>query len=253
MSVQNRIALVTGSGSGSGLGETIAMMLSQNGARVVVNDLEQAKVDKVVEKIKSAGGEAMGVAADISKKDQVQGLVQQIVKQYEAIDILVNNASIARDNDLLKITEEDWDIVLNVNLKGPFLLSQAVVPYMKELKFGRIINIASRDYLGWPTQANYASSKGGLVSLSRTLALELAKHQITVNCIAPGLIKTPLYDALPEDIKENLMQLQPSRDIGKPEDIGYGVLFFADDEADYLTGQTIFICGGKSVLSSLSV
>jgi NAD(P)-dependent dehydrogenase (short-subunit alcohol dehydrogenase family) len=251
MGVQNRVALVTG--SGSGLGETTVMMLAQNGAKVVVNDVDQAKVDKVVEKIKSAGGEALGVAADISKKDQVQDLVQQIEKRFGPVDILVNNAGIARDKGLLKITEEDWDIVLNVNLKGPFLLSQAVVPNMKERKFGRIVNISSRAYLGWPTQANYASSKGGLVSLSRTLALELAKHQITVNCIAPGLIQTPLYDALPDNIKANLMKSQPTKTIGKPEDIGYGVLFFADDEADYVTGQTIFICGGKSVLSSLSV
>lgn len=251
MGVQNRVALVTG--SGSGLGETTVMMMAQNGAKVVVNDVDKAKVDKVVENITAAGGEAMGIVADISKKDQVQDLVQQIVKRFGTIDILVNNAGIARDKGLLKITEEDWDIVLNVNLKGAFLLSQAVVPYMKEQKFGRIVNIASRAYLGWPTQAVYSSSKGGLVSLSRTLALELAKSQITVNCIAPGLIQTPLYDALPDNVKENLIKSQPTKSVGKPEDIGYGVLFFADDEADYVTGQTIFICGGKSVLSSLSV
>jgi Dehydrogenases with different specificities (related to short-chain alcohol dehydrogenases) len=251
MGVQNRVALVTG--SGSGLGEATAMMLAQNGAKVVVNDVVPEKVDQVVEKIKAVGGEVMGVVADISKKDQAQAMAKQIVERFGRIDILVNNAGISRDKGLLKLTEEDWDIVLNVNLKGPFLLTQAVVPFMKEQKFGRIVNIASRAYLGWPTQANYSASKGGLVSFSRSMALELAKSQITVNCIAPGLIQTPLYDALPDNIKENLVKSQPTGTIGKPEDIGYGVLFFADDDADYVTGQTIFICGGKSVLSSLSV
>ena len=251
MGVQNRVAIVTG--SGGGIGETTIKMLAQNGAKVVVNDIEQAKIDKVVAEIKAAGGEAIGVAADISKRDQVQALVSQVVGKYGTVDILVNNAGIARDKGLLKITDEDWNIVLDVNLKGPFMLCQTVVPYMKEQKRGRIINISSRAWLGWPTQANYAASKGGLVSLSRTLALELAKHQITSNCICPGLIRTPLYDSLQEDIKENLMKSQPTKTVGKTEDIGYGVLFFADDESEYITGQTIFICGGKSILSSLSV
>jgi NAD(P)-dependent dehydrogenase (short-subunit alcohol dehydrogenase family) len=151
------------------------------------------------------------------------------------------------------MTEEDWDSVLNVNLKGMFNTCQAAIAHMREKKYGRIINISSRAWLGWPGQANYSASKGGVVSLSRTLALEMAKHKITVNCIAPGIIRTPLFDMLTEETRKNLLALQPVGRIGEPEEIAYGVMFFASDESNYVTGQTIFICGGKSIFSSLSV
>lgn len=251
MKVKGRVALVTG--SGGGIGEVVAKTLAQNGARVVINDINEENILRVVEDIKFADGEALGVVADISKRDQVQEMVKKTVEQFGGIDILVNNAGIAKDKGFLKMTEDDWDSVLNVNLKGMFNTCQAAIVHMREKKYGRIINISSRAWLGWPGQANYSASKGGVVSLSRTLALEMAKHKITVNCIAPGIIRTPLFDMLNEDTQKNLLALQPVGRIGEPEEIAYGVMFFASDDSGYVTGQTIFICGGKSIFSSLSV
>jgi len=251
MKVQDRVALVTG--SGGGIGEVVAKTLAQNGARVVINDVNEENVLRVVESIKSAGGEALGIVADISKRDQVQEMINSTVENFGSIDILVNNAGIAKDKGFLKMTEEDWDSVLNVNLKGMFNTCQAAIAHMREKQFGRIINISSRAWLGWPGQANYSASKGGVVSLSRTLALEMAKHKITVNCIAPGIIRTPLFDQLTEETQQKLLALQPVGRIGEPEEIAYTVMFFAAEDSSYVTGQTIFVCGGKSIFSSLSV
>lgn len=249
--MEGRVALVTG--SGGGIGEVVAKTLSQNGAKVVINDVNVEKVLKVADDIKAAGGDVIGIAADISKRDQVQDMIKRTVEEFGSIDILVNNAGIAKDKGFLKMTEEDWDSVLNVNLKGMFNTCQAAVSHMREKKYGRIINISSRAWLGWPGQANYSASKGGVVSLSRTLSLELAKYKITVNCIAPGIIRTPLFDTLSEETQKNLLALQPVGRIGEPEEIAYGVMFFASGDSNYVTGQTIFICGGKSIFSSLSV
>jgi len=247
MQVKDRTALVTG--SGSGIGEGIAKKLAECGAKVVVNDVDNTKVERVVGEIRAAGGEATGIVADITKLVEVESMFKETVDKYGRIDILVNNAGIARDKSIKKLTEEDWDVVLNVNLKGAFLCSKIASGYMREQGYGRIINISSRAWLGGPGQANYSASKGGLVSLTRTLALELGRKGVTVNCIAPGLIDTPLFQALKPEIQERLRNNQPSKEIGTVNDIANGVLFFAGEEAGYITGQTIFICGGRSLFA----
>lgn len=249
MNIKGRVALITGSGSGIGRGTAKAM--AERGAKVVVNDVVQDRIDEVVGEINVAGGEAMGIKSDITNKTEVENMFKKVVDAYGRIDILVNNAGIARDKGLLKLTEEDWDVVLNVNLKAVFLCTQQAVTYMREQNYGRIISIASRAWLGWPTQANYAASKGGMVSFTRALALELAKRGITVNCIPPGLINTPLWMTVPEKIRENLLKIQPTGTIGDVYDIARTVIFLASDEASYITGQILYVCGGKSIYAAM--
>ena len=253
MGVQNRVAVITG--SGQGIGEAIAYELASQGAKVVINDINQERMEFVVNAINAEWGAntAIGILADITIPDQAKYLIDEAVSHFLRIDILVNNAGIARDKTIRGLSVEDWDKVLDTNLKATFLTCQAASHHMIKQKFGRIINISSRAWLGFKGQSNYAASKGGIISLSRTLALELAKYQITVNAVCPGIIQTPLFDGNPQEVKDNLMKLQPTRSIGKPKDIGYSVSFLASDESSYITGQTLYVCGGKSLFSSLSV
>ncbi|MCL4439722.1 MAG: SDR family oxidoreductase [Firmicutes bacterium] len=249
MQFNQRVAMITG--SGSGIGEGIAKRLSELGVKIVINDVESSKVDRVVGEIKESGGEAMGIVADITKFNEVQDMFKAIVDRFGRIDILVNNAGIAIDKSIRKLTESDWDKVLAVNLKGAFLTSKVAVDYMWGQSYGRMVNIASRAWLGGPGQTNYSASKGGMVSMTRTLALELGKKGITVNCIAPGLINTPLLQSAPEEIKQKLYKAQPTGKIGDTRDIANAVAFFTSDDAGYITGQVIYVCGGKSLFANI--
>lgn len=251
MNVQDRVALITG--SGSGMGEASIKRFARNGAKVVVNDIDQTKVDRVVSEIREEGGEAIGFVADITKKEQVDEMVGKIVEAFGRIDILVNNAGVGGNGSIRKMTEEYWDFVYNINLKGVFLCSQAVVEQMIKQQYGRIINISSRAWLGWFGQSSYAATKGGVVSFTRSLAIELGKHKITVNCIAPGLIETPLLMSAPQERRDRLMKAQPTGKIGKPEDVAWSVHFLASEQSRFITGQVLYVCGGKSVFAAPDV
>ena len=245
MNVQGKVAIVTG--AGRGIGNGIATLLAEQGARVVLNDIDENQAVEAANALKERGLDAIGIGADVTDSSQVEHLVNEVIILYGRVDILVNNTGIVRDNFILNMPEEDFDKVINVNLKSAWIVSKAVLKYMKEQKFGRMINISSRAWLGQVGQSNYSASKGGLVSLTRALALEFAKFGITVNCIAPGLIDTPLIRGLRPDVQEKLIRAQPTPIIGNPTDIGNTVLFFASKEARYITGQILHVDGGKSL------
>ena len=245
MNVQDRVALITGAGQGIGAG--IARVLGDAGAKVVVNDLVEDRVEESVSTLQSSGVDAMGVASDVGTAEGAEAMVAGAIDAHGRVDILVNNAGIARDSWLVKMTDENWDDVMRVNAKSQFLTSRAAAPHMMEQEHGRIVNISSRAWLGGPGQANYAASKGAVISLTRTLALEMARYKITANCIAPALVDTPLFQALEEGVKERLVKTIPLKRVGTPEDIGHAVLYLASDEASYVTGQVLYVCGGRSL------
>lgn len=242
MNVKDRVAVVTG--SGQGIGEGIVRVLAEAGARVVVNDVASDKIDEVVADL---GDAAIGHVANVATAEGAQDLIAAAQDAFGRIDILVNNVGIARDGWLAKMSEQDWDDVIDVNLKSQFLCCRAAAPAMMEQKYGRIVNITSRAWLGGPGQANYAASKGGVISLTRTLALELARFGITANCVAPALVDTPLFRGLKEEVQERLVKTIPAGRIGTPSDIGNAVLFLAADGSSYVTGQTLYVCGGRSL------
>lgn len=245
MNVKDRVAVVTG--SAQGIGEGIARALADGGAKVVVNDLNSDKIDAVVADL---GGSTIGHAADIATAAGAQSLIDAAVEAFGRIDILVNNAGTTRPAWLTKMTEEDWDVVMNVNLKSQFLTCRAAAVPMMEQEYGRIINITSRAWLGGAGQANYSASKGGVVSLTRTLALEMARYGVTANAVAPALVNTPMFQGLKPEAQERLVETIPVRRIGTPADIGNAVRFLASDESSYVTGQTLYVCGGRSIGAS---
>jgi len=245
VNVKDRVAVITGAGQGIGAG--IAQVLGAAEAKVVVNDLVEDRVQAAVTALQAAGVDAMGVASDIGTADGAEALIAGAIEAHNRVDILVNNAGIARDGWLAKMSEEDWDEVLRVNAKSQFLTCRAAAPHMMEQEHGRIVNISSRAWLGGPGQANYAASKGAVISLTRTLALEMARYKITANCIAPALVDTPLFQGLDDEVKERLVKTIPLRRVGTPDDIGNAVLYLASDEASYVTGQVLYVCGGRSL------
>jgi 3-oxoacyl-[acyl-carrier protein] reductase len=243
-SLEGKVALVTG--ASRGIGHTIAMRLGAAGARVVVNDIVFRDGPKAAtDALRSVGAEAQVIQANITDADQVQKMFQQVEAEWGSVDILVNNAGITRDNLLMRMSEEDWDTVLTVNLKGAFLCCRAAARSMIRKRWGRIINISSVVALaGNPGQVNYSASKAGLIGVTRTLARELASRYITVNALAPGFIDTDMVKTMSEDARQQALARVPMGRLGTPEDVAAVVAFLSSEEAGYLTGQVIGVDGG---------
>jgi 3-oxoacyl-[acyl-carrier protein] reductase len=247
MSLSNKVAIVTG--SGRGIGKAIALRLAEAGASVVVNDVgDAAPVEAVVSEIKAMGGQALAVLADVSSASEVERLVAEATSAYGRIDILVNNAGIARDQLLLRMTEEEWDRVLAVDLKSVFLCTRAVLKYMVKERRGRIISIASIvGIVGNAGQANYAAAKAGIIGFTRTVAKEVASRGITVNAVAPGFIDTEMTQGLKAEWKEELKKRIPLGRLGSPQDVAEAVAFLSSDAAGYITGQVLVVDGGMAM------
>lgn len=239
----SKVAIVTG--ASQGIGETIAIRLAQEGADVVLVDIQKDKLEEVVRNIKAAGGKASPYGADVSRLEQTSEVVEDVIRNLAKVDFLVNNAGITRDNLLLRMKEEEWDAVLAVNLKGVFNFSKSVLRNMVNNRSGKIVNIASVvGAMGNAGQANYAASKAGVIGFTKSLAREVASRGITVNCVAPGYIATPMTDKLPESVKKMFVEIIPMRRFGTAEEVASAVMFLLSEEAAYITGQVIHVNGG---------
>jgi len=236
-----RVAIVTG--AGQGIGEGVAKRLAQAGAYVVVADVNEASANKVVDEITAAGGTAIAVIGDCSYKEGADKIVQTAVDKWGTVDILVNNAGINRDAIMYKMTEQQWDDVIRVNLKSCFLMTQACYWPMRNQKYGRIISMSSSACRGNIGQVNYASTKAAIIAFSNTVAMENAKHGITSNVICPGAIDTPMARSVPQETFDSWAKAQPTGRLGTVDDIAEMVLYFASEEAGYTTGQHIWVDG----------
>lgn len=245
--LQDKVAVVTG--ASRGIGRAVALELAKNGAKVVVNYAgNELKAKEVVDEIQKLGSEAIAVQADIGNGEEVNAMIKQAVDTFGKIDILVNNAGITKDNLLMRMKEEEWDAVINTNLKGVFLTTKAVSRHMMKQRAGRIINIASVvGVTGNPGQANYVAAKAGVIGLTKTAAKELAPRNITVNTVAPGFIVTDMTDKLTEEVKQEMLKLIPLAKFGEADDIAHAVTFLASDRSGYITGHTLHVNGGMSM------
>jgi 3-oxoacyl-[acyl-carrier protein] reductase len=244
-----RVAIVTG--AARGIGAATALRLAQDGFAVAVLDLDEAAAKGTVESIEAAGGRAMAVGADVSDAEQVEAAVSRIAAELGAPTVLVNNAGVIRDNMLFKMTDADWDLVMNVHLRGAFLMTRAVQKHMTEAKWGRIVNLSSTSALGNRGQANYSTAKAGLQGFTKTLAIELGKFGVTANAIAPGFIQTEMTKATAErmgipfeDFVKGAASQIPVARVGQPEDIAHLVSFFVSEGAGFVSGQVVYAAGG---------
>jgi 3-oxoacyl-[acyl-carrier protein] reductase len=243
MELKGKIALVTG--AAQGIGKAVTLLLARHGADVIVADVNLEKAEETAREVQSLGRQSMVVKLDVTRLQDVEATVETALQRFGKIDILINNAGIARDKLILRMTEEDWDAVLAVNLKGTFNCTKVVIKHMSKQRSGKIVNIASVvGEMGNPGQANYAASKAGVIGFTKTIAREFAQRGINVNAIAPGYIQTPMTDALPEKAKEELKRMIPMERLGQPEDVARAVLFLVSEASGYITGNVLKVNGG---------
>jgi 3-oxoacyl-[acyl-carrier protein] reductase len=243
MRLKDKVALVTG--SGRGIGKSIALAFAAEGANIAIADVNEEDIKKSCAEIEALGRRTLGLQVDVTDITKVEDAVNKILDKFGKVDILVNNAGITKDNLLLRMSQAEWDAVLNVNLKGAFNSIKTVSRPMIKQRSGRIVNIASIiGIIGNPGQANYSASKAGLIALTKTAAKELASRNINVNAIAPGFIQTEMTAKLPEDIKQKMKEAIPLAKFGTPEDVAAVCVFLASEESSYITGQVIVVDGG---------
>ncbi|MEK6600069.1 MAG: 3-oxoacyl-[acyl-carrier-protein] reductase [Deltaproteobacteria bacterium] len=243
MILKDKIALVTG--AAQGIGKAIALRLANSGANLVIVDMNLEKAEETAKEIEKLGRRAIALKANVASLQEAETIMDETVARLGAIHILVNNAGITRDALILRMKEEEWDAVIDVNLKGTFNCTKSAVRYMSKQRYGRIVNIASIvGEMGNAGQANYSASKAGVIALAKTIAREFAIRNITCNAVAPGFIETAMTQALPEKVREELSKQIPMGRLGAPEDVAEGVLFLVSDAANYITGQVLNINGG---------
>jgi 3-oxoacyl-[acyl-carrier protein] reductase len=243
MRLKEKVALITG--GARGIGREIALLFAKEGSSVAIGDVNIEEARKTCQEIEAMGRESLAIQLDVTNYAKVEEAINKILDKFTKVDILVNNAGITKDNLLLRMTEAEWDAVLNVNLKGAFNCLKSVYRPMIKQRSGRIINIASIiGLIGNAGQANYSASKAGIIALTKTAAKELASRNINVNAVAPGFIQTEMTARLPEDLKQKMKELIPLNKFGSSEDVARVCLFLASEDSNYITGQTIVVDGG---------
>jgi 3-oxoacyl-[acyl-carrier protein] reductase len=246
LKLEGKVAIVTGAGrQGKGIGRSIALALAGEGADIVIADYVLEAAESVANEVRAVGRRAVAVQADVAKPEDAEAIVQKALDEFGRVDILVNNAGITRDALIPRMSEEDWDQVIDTNLKGTFNCTKAVIKPMLKQRSGKIVNVASvMGIIGNVGQANYSASKAGVIALTKTTAKEVGSRGINVNAVAPGFIQTAMTDELPENIRENIASMIPLNSLGTPEDVAKLVLFLCTDDARYITGQVINVDGG---------
>jgi NAD(P)-dependent dehydrogenase (short-subunit alcohol dehydrogenase family) len=245
MHLKNKVAVITG--ARRGIGKAIALELAKHGANVVVSDIDLKGCEEVAEEIKDLGTDALAIKCDVTKQDQIDKMLKKTTDEYDKIDILVNNAGVVRQKPFVEFTEEDWDIILDTNLKGMFLVTKSVTKQMLKNESGKIVSIASiAGEVGFANTSAYCASKAGIINLTRELAMELSGKGININAIAPGVIETDMTEDMLEDkdTKKDLLANIPMGRVGKPEEIAKAAVFLASDDSDYITGHTLVVDGG---------